>query len=453
MIIRIFLYLWRSIWWTLKFTFMSIVLLLILGSIAWWHTARLPPPKSLPLVKSGDSNSHDSATFLSNPQIYELIKRATLKETAEEVIDQWVRDLRLALDRNEFAISRENVCAMIAIIAQESSFNENPAVDNLGALSKAAVLKKVSSLSSVPFLDLDQTALEWLYTQPSSSNSYLIQLEQVKTERDLDYLYRKMVVGLGEQGIGLLSKGAAKNTQALLEKSPILVRDLIELSNEIDTLGSMQVSVRFALKEAEKASNRSLMLGEVWKLRDSMYTREGGMYYGARQLLGYKTHYTQKIHRFADFNAGRYASRNASVQNMINQLLPESLVLDGDLLLYDKNNEAKAAVSNTEQALRQLVKRYNLPLSDHTLREDLALEKSYEFYHTSLYLQLTRLYQTQTGQVPAPALLPQIRLNSEKTSTTVLTTERFAHRVNQRYRACMTQSLALSLKVGVLAKF
>ena len=60
-----------------------------------------------------------------------------------------------------------------------------------------------------------------------------------------------------------------------------------------------------------------MTLDDVYAVRDQLYTRQGGMYYGVKQLLGYDTGYAQKIFRFADFNAGRYASRNAAFQQVV----------------------------------------------------------------------------------------------------------------------------------------
>ena len=79
-----------------------------------------------------------------------------------------------------------------------------------------------------------------------------------------------------------------------------------------------------------------MSLDDDYAVRDELYTRHGGMYYGVLQLLGYETGYDRKIYRFADFNAGRYSSRNAAFQKQIAVLSGQPLASDGDLLLYDK---------------------------------------------------------------------------------------------------------------------
>ncbi|WP_411728326.1 DUF1615 family protein [Methyloglobulus sp.] len=125
----------------------------------------------------------------------------------------------------------------------------------------------------------------------------------------------------------------------------------IEQHNNIDTVSSVQVAVRFAINNEQSRRHKNLTLKEFWELRDLMYTRKGGLYYGAMQLLSYDSGYSQKIHRFADFNAGRYASRNAALQILLAKLLKKKLSLDGDLLNYDTNGEPKLQKSNTGEYL------------------------------------------------------------------------------------------------------
>jgi hypothetical protein len=148
-------------------------------------------------------------------------------------------------------------------------------------------------------------------------------------------------------------------------------------------------------------------------------------------LLGYRAGYDSRLYVFADYNAGRYASRNAAFQHMVSELTEEKLALDGDLLLY-RSSTPRSEASATEKAVRRIA----LGLTDEEIRADLAREKEDNFRRTPLYARVAKAYATKTGRKAPYAMIPQIRLESPKLSKH-MTTERFARAVMARHERCM----------------
>ena len=74
-------------------------------------------------------------------------------------------------------------------------------------------------------------------------------------------------------------------------------------------------------------------------------------------------------------------------------------------------------------------------MTNEEIRADLQRSRLDEFQYTRLYKQLYALAERKAGRALPRAVLPQIALESPKI-TRKLTTEWFATRVEQRYRAC-----------------
>ncbi len=347
---------------------------------------------------------------------------ASLIRRAEKISDTqgWAADMHDVLRQHDLERSRENICAAIAIIDQESGFVADPAVPGLGKLSESALREKFSGIPIAGSM-----AVKWLESTPSREDSYMIRIRGAKTERDLDLAYRRFVEDMTNRvGVGdIVNLG--------------LVNGFIENRNEIDTAGSMQVSVKFAIKTAKERRWLPMSLTDAYAVRDQLYTRSGGMYYGIKQLLDYETGYDRKIYRFADYNAGRYASRNAAFQKIINELSNAKLDLDGDLLLYDKD-QPRAQTSATEKAVRDIAKRFKLDLSDKRIRKDLSRGQDFDFTGTTTYISVRSLYRSKTGKDAAFAVLPDINLSSPKIRRK-MTTADFATFVNKRYQACLAR--------------
>ncbi len=338
---------------------------------------------------------------------------------------EWAKDLRNALEAHHLELSHENICAMIAVISQESSFAANPRTSGLSVKAIQALAEKLVKIPQLGHRNA-RSLVTWLKHKPNVRNSYWNRFRNAKTERELDLTYRKMI----SDNLSLHGK-----PDKLLQDNALL-RGIIEDNNEIDTIGSMQIAISFAVQVEQQRLRRPLKLDEIWAIRDRMYTRKGGMYYGALLLLGYDVGYDKKLYRFADFNAGRFASRNAAFQTTVAELLGKPLTADGDLLIYDPQGKPVPTISNSEQAINETVQKYRLGLTAEEIRNDLLQEKQVDFNRTRTYRAITQHYQKLTGKRAPTAIVPNIVLHSEKITRT-MTTEKFTNTVNKRYQRCM----------------
>ena len=197
----------------------------------------------------------------------------------------------------------------------------------------------------------------------------------------------------------------------------------------------MQVSIAFAESHAVAKTYPYPVNGSI---RHEVFTRRGGVYFGIAHLLDYPAPYNNALYRFADFNAGHYASRNAAFQGAVTVASGIPLVLDGDLLRYEKGRVVEEPGS-TELAVRAVAKR--LDMTHTQIRRDLEVGRTHEFERSRLYARLFALAEKASGKPLPRAAMPNIRLKSPKI-TRRLTTEWFANRVASRYRNCLARAAA-----------
>ena len=312
----------------------------------------------------------------------------------------WATDIYAAFAALDLPPTPENVCAAIAVTGQESGFQVDPVVPGLASIARKEIDKRRES-AGIPRFALDAA----LALPSTNGKSYGERLDTAKTEQQLSDVY--------EDFIGRVPFG----------------NSLLADRNPIRTGGPMQVSIAFA--EAFAAAPYPYPVSGT--IRQEVFTRRGGLYFGIAHLLAYPAPYTRPLYRFADFNAGQYASRNAAFQNAVTRVSGIPLKLDGDLLRYDHDQPAREP-SSTELATRVLARRINL--SNEEIRRDLERGKAQGFEQTRLYARVFGLAdQLMEGQAPR-AVLPQIALNSPKISRN-LTTDWFANRVESRYQTCL----------------
>ena len=312
----------------------------------------------------------------------------------------WATDIYAAFAALEIPPTPENICAAVAVTAQESGFQVDPVVPGLAKIAREEIDKRRDS-AGIPKFAVDAA----LAIPSTNGKSYGERLDAARTEQQLSDIY--------EDFIGRVPFG----------------KTLLANRNPIRTAGPMQVSITFA--EAFKAAPYPYPVSGT--IRDEVFTRRGGLYFGIAHLLDYPAAYTRPLYRFADFNAGQYASRNAAFQNAVTQASGVPLQQDGDLLRYDHDQPAREP-SSTELATRVLAHR--IDLSNEEIRRDLERGRSPTFDETRLYSRVFGLADQTMGK-PAPrAVLPQIALRSPKI-TRDLTTDWFANRVEGRYQSCL----------------
>lgn len=309
----------------------------------------------------------------------------------------WAADIQIALDAQRIEPNSENICAVLAVVEQESGYQADPAVAGLSKIARAEIDRRAAS-KHIPKLLVDAA----LAIKSTDGRSYAQRLQGARTERQLSEIYEDMIgrVPLGKR--------------------------LFSGMNPVQTAGPMQVSIAFA--ESHAGGYPYPIDGSI---RDEAFSRRGGLYFGIAHLLGYQTPYTRKLHRFADYNAGWYASRNAAFQNAVGLASGIVLALDGDLL------QPGARLDNpgkTEQAVRTLSG--PLGLDERAIRKALERGDRLDFDDTALYAKVFALAEARQRKPLPRAMIPGIKLESPKI-TRALTTAWFATRVNERYQRCL----------------
>ncbi|WP_223641899.1 DUF1615 domain-containing protein [Corallococcus sp. EGB] len=332
----------------------------------------------------------------------------------------WARDVLAALDAEAIPASAPVVCQVLAIIEQESGFQADPAVPGLPRLVRQKLDTTAGRLGPLGRRLLDEV----LAAKPKGAKrTFSERLDALRTERDLDRLFRDMLAYYEAEYP--TAYAAADLASSLFGPSSFAGQ------NPVTTAGSMQVSVRYAVEKAGPDA-------DPVAVRESLYTRAGGVRYGTARLLGFEAAYDAPLYRFADYNGGVYSSRNAALQAQVSRLTGVPLATDGDLRLYDKKGEPRGEDSQSLKALLLFRQRYAPDLSERRVRRDVEEEKTADFEKTDTYLAVKRVYAKQTGEAPAYAQLPQVTLKSVKLSGE-RTTAWFAKSVDARYQQCMAR--------------
>lgn len=331
----------------------------------------------------------------------DLVRSEIVRLLPANVADRqgWATDIYTAFDTQKIDPNVENLCSVLAVAEQESNYQVDPAVPGMGKIAQDEIDRRASKVH-IPNL-LVRSALD---IRSPTGKTYSERLSTARTEKDLSAIF--------DDFIGMVPLG----------------RTLFGNFNPVHTAGPMQVSIEFAEKQA-----RDYPYPVEDSIRHEVFTRRGGMYFGIAHLLGYPVSYDKPIYRFADFNAGWYASRNAAFQSAVARLSGKRLALDGDLISYGFG----PALGQTELAVRSL--HAQLGMRNTTIRSALEQGETLEFEDTDLYKQVFALADKAAGKPLPRAILPGIVLESPKI-TRQLTTAWFAQRVEERRVRCMARA-------------
>ncbi|WP_111806698.1 DUF1615 domain-containing protein [Aeromonas allosaccharophila] len=309
----------------------------------------------------------------------------------------WANDVVTALTTQGVTVNDHNVCTVLAVAEQEATYQADPVVPGLGKIAWKEINSRAAKLLIPEFM-----VRAALSINSPTGKSYAERIDKLRTEREMSEIFEDM--------ISMLPMG----------------KTLFGNMNPVHTGGPMQVSIAFA-----EANTRGYPYPIKDSIRHEVFTRRGGIWFGTKHIFGYEAEYPDTLYRFADFNAGWYASRNAAFQAAVSRLSGKTLALDGDLIRYDSD-----LPGNTELAVYTLANRVNM--SKQAIHQSLKLGDTAEFAETDLYHRIFTLADKQAGKRQPRAILPGIQLKSPKI-TRNLTTAWFAKRVDDREQRCVRQ--------------
>ena len=350
---------------------------------------------SVLLVACGTQRANQ-APELTPGQVRAQIVRLMPANTPDR--EGWAADIQTAFAAQELDPSMENLCSVLAVTEQESTYQVDPPVPNMAKIARGEIDRRAARLH-IPNLLINRA----LQIKSPNGKTYAARLNAARTEKDLS--------GIFDDFIGMVPMG----------------QTLFGSLNPVHTGGPMQVSIAFAEQHA-----KGYPYPVDGTIRREVFSRRGGMYFGIAHLLGYPADYPKSLYRFADFNAGWYASRNAAFQSAVSQATGIKLALDGDLIRYDSTSP-----SSTELAVRSLGKR--LDMKNSAIFSQLKQGDTFDFQKTEVYERVFELAE-QSARKPLPrAILPGITLQSPKI-TRELTTAWFADRVDGRRERCVQRA-------------
>ncbi|MEO8080226.1 MAG: DUF1615 family protein, partial [Caldimonas sp.] len=204
------------------------------------------------LVVAGCSTAPPSA-----PARPEDVRARIAELLPRSVVDRpgWAIDIYSAFDALRIEASPENVCAVLAVAEQESTYRADPLVPGLGRIAREEIDRRAER-AGMPQV-LVQAALQ---RRSPDSRTWSERINAARSEKELSDLFEDFIsqVPLGQR--------------------------FFAGYNPVRTGGPMQVSVEFAETHVKTRRYPYRMAGSI---RDEVFSRRGGLYFGIAHLLDY----------------------------------------------------------------------------------------------------------------------------------------------------------------------
>jgi hypothetical protein len=217
------------------------------------HTPRLLITLAALLVLAGCAGQRNQEPAPRTPA---EVKAEIVRLMPAKVPDRqgWATDIYAAFAAQDISPTTQNLCSVLAVAEQESTFQVDPTVPGLGKIARDEIDRRAGK-AHIPGMLVSAA----LAVRSPTGKTYSERLSAARSEKELSAIF--------DDFIGMVPMG----------------RTLFGGFNPVHTAGPMQVSIEFAEQHA-KAYPYPLN----GTIRHEVFTRRGGMYFGIAHLLGYR---------------------------------------------------------------------------------------------------------------------------------------------------------------------
>lgn len=391
-------------------------------------------------VKSSSAETHRDIPHEFFVLAEKMVSKGNL---ASEYLDasekaRWTKEIVEQMSRANIPLNRQNIMIALATIDHESGFHE-------------------TGILSAPEDILDREMKKFKEENPKAYGFIEGQVPKFRAQA-LKFINDRRAYNLAHTGKGIFTEMDGDLAIDYVMKSyeaevPDAVKKIIpkEYLNRYrtKTCGSMQLNVKKAIALAKEVDRETYTDREM---RELLYTRKGGLYYGMLYLKkiidAHTTHYGEEMsaeevqYVFTDYNMGVFTTRNAAIQSNI-KALGKDIAVDGDLLSYDKEGQALKG-SDTEKAIREVLRDGGEDISDLEINYHLSMEKMIDFEGTRTYRLLCKIFK-QHG-IATTNVIPSLKTSGSfvKFGTAEISGAGYAEGSYRRYETLRNAMKALT---------